>query len=68
MNWRLVANPLKHGMMTIGPNKGTAGIAIGGGEMGAMAMDGINKPFSVAIMAVLSFVALAAGLALAFAG
>jgi Domain of unknown function (DUF4396) len=78
MNWWLVANHLKHGMMTVRPKKETAGMAMamgagemvmGGGEMGGMAMDGANKPSpSVPTMTVLSFVALAAGLALAFAG
>jgi DNA-binding LytR/AlgR family response regulator len=44
---------------------GDAGMA--GMAMGGMAMDGKPSP-SVATMTVLSFVALAAGLALAFAG
>lgn len=76
MNWWLVANHLKHGMMTVRPKKemaGTAmamgggGMAMEGGEMGGMAMPAANKPSpSVPIMTALSFVALAAGLALAF--
>jgi hypothetical protein len=79
MNWRLVANHLKHGMMTVRPRMemaGTAmpmgggdGMAMGGGEMAGMAMGEADKPSpSVPIMTVLSFVALAAGLALAFMG
>lgn len=79
MNWWLVAYHLKHGMMTIRPKKEVAGTAMsmggdGGMAMGAhggmagMAMQGALKPWpSVATMTVLSFVALAAGLALAFA-
>jgi hypothetical protein len=76
MNWWLVANHLKHGMMTIRPKKEMAGMAVsmggrgmamGSGEMGGMAMPAANKPSpSVPIMTALSFVALAAGLALAF--
>jgi hypothetical protein len=79
MNWWLVANHLKHGMMTVRPKKETAGMAmpmggddamgIGGGEMAGMAMERAQNPSpSVPIMTVLSFVALAAGLALAFMG
>jgi Domain of unknown function (DUF4396) len=79
MNWWLVANHLKHGMMTVRPKKdadGTAmpmgsdgGMAMAGGGMAGMAMDGAQKsPPSVPTMSVLSFIALAAGLALAFAG
>jgi hypothetical protein len=78
MNWLLVANHLKHGMMTIRPKKEMAGMAMamgsgeiakGGGEMAGMAMGGADKPSpSVATMSVLSFIALAAGLALAFVG
>jgi Domain of unknown function (DUF4396) len=44
-------------------------MAMGGGEMAEMAMEAADKPSpSVPIMTVLSFVALAAGLALAFMG
>jgi hypothetical protein len=81
MNWWLVANHLKHGMMTVRPKKemavmamstsdGGMAMSIGsGGEMSGMAMDGANKPSpSVPTMTVLSFVALAAGLGLAFTG
>jgi hypothetical protein len=77
MNWWLVANHLKHGMMTVRPKKdadGTAmsmgsdgGMAMAGGGMAGMAMDGAQKPSPpVPTMSVLSFIALAAGLALAF--
>ncbi len=75
MNWWLVANHLKHGM-TIRPKKearmamamGSDEMAKGGGEMAGMAMPEAGKPSpSIPIMTVLSFVALAAGLALAFA-
>ena len=46
---------------------GTAMSMGSGGEMGGAAMDGANKPPpSVPTMTVLSFVALAAGLGLAF--
>jgi Domain of unknown function (DUF4396) len=79
MNWWLVANHLKHGMMTVRPKKDTAGMAMsmgggggmamGSGGMAGMSMEGAQKPSpSVATMTVLSFIALAAGLALAFAG
>jgi hypothetical protein len=77
MNWWLVANHLKHGMMTVRPKKaaqmampmGGDQMALGGGKMAGMTMEGAEKPSpSVPIMTVLSFVALAAGLALAFMG
>jgi hypothetical protein len=75
MNWWLVANHLKHGMMTVRskketdggamPMSGEGGMAMGGAEM---VMPGADKPSpSVATLTVLSFVALAAGLALAVA-
>jgi hypothetical protein len=76
MNWWLVANHLKHGMMTVRPKKeariamamGDDERAKGGGEMGGMAMDVQQEPSPpVPTMTILSFVALAAGLALAFA-
>jgi hypothetical protein len=76
MNWWLVANHLKHGMMTVRPKKearmamvmgGEGGMAMEGGGMAGMAMAEADKPSpSIPIMSVLSFVALAAGLALAF--
>lgn len=73
MNWWLVANHLKHGMMTVRPQKEMARMATpmgeGGGAMAGMAMGEAGKPSpSVATMTVLSFAALAAGLALAFLG
>jgi hypothetical protein len=78
MNWWLVANDLKHGMMTIRPQG--AGVAadalapIGGAAMkgmthadGQMAMGPGQSPSPpIGVMVLLSFVALAAGLALAF--
>jgi hypothetical protein len=75
MNWWLVANHLKHGMMTVRPKMEVAGMAIsmGGergtamGERGGM-MHGAHRPSpSISTMTALSFVVLAAGLALAFA-
>ena len=78
MNWWLVANHLKHGMMTVRPKEaagmatpmgGDGGAATGGsGGMAGMAMDKADgRSPSVATMTVLSFVALAGGAALAFA-
>jgi hypothetical protein len=78
MNWWLVANHLKHGMMTVRPKEAggmampmgsDGGAAAGGyGGMGGMTMDKADKPSpSVATMTVLSFVGLAGGAALAFA-
>ena len=79
MNWWLVANHLKHGMMTVRPATAAAGMP----EHGAMAMSGMApagpamshmamsmgadhppRP-PLAVMALLSFVALAAGFAIA---
>ena len=79
MNWWLVANHLKHGMMTVRPATAAAGMP----EHGAMAMSGMApagpamsqmamsmgashppRP-PIAVMALLSFVALAAGWAIA---
>jgi Domain of unknown function (DUF4396) len=78
MNWWLVANHLKHGMMTVRPKKEVrmampmgdgGGNAMGGGAMAGMAMGEGAKPSpSVPTMTVLSFAALGAGLALAFLG
>ena len=73
MNWWLVANHLKHGMMTVRP-KGMAGRTMfmdgdGAKAMGGMAMPAAKKASpSVPTMTALSFVALAAGLALVFVG
>jgi hypothetical protein len=74
MNWWLVAHHLKHGMMTVRP-MGTA-VAAGhahhaGMDMTpqaapAMRMDGGEKPWPpVPVMALLSFLALAAGIVIA---
>ena len=54
MNWWLVANHLKHGMMTVRSKKETAGaamsmrggMAMGGGEMSDMAMPGGGQTFA----------------------
>lgn len=64
MNWWLVSNHLKHGMMTVRPkSEGTTQEQKGGA-------DGMNmkKPssFEIAKMALLSFAILAVGIALAF--
>ena len=75
MNWWLVANHLKHGMMTVRP----AGAAVGAHEHGAhagtdrapdaapsMSMDRRAAPRPpLPVMALLSFLALAAGVAIA---
>jgi hypothetical protein len=80
MNRWLVANHLKHGMMTVRPKKESAGMAMSMGDnsgtaiggrarMEGMAIHGVYGPWpSVSTMTVLSFLALAAGLVLAFAG
>ncbi|PWT88822.1 MAG: hypothetical protein C5B56_08125 [Proteobacteria bacterium] len=67
MNWWLVANHLKHGMMTVRP-KGAMAMAhdhhamAAGGE--AMVMDGTSQVWPpLPVMAVVSFIALAAGVA-----
>jgi Domain of unknown function (DUF4396) len=73
MNWWLVAHHLKHGMMTVRP--AGAGTAMHGGAMGemgsathgasAMALRSSTTPRpSVPVMALLSFLALAAGVAI----
>jgi hypothetical protein len=75
MNWWLVANHLKHGMMTVRPASAGAhdhaamsGMAHEGSPMPPMSMSmheaQAPRP-SIAVMTVLSFVALAAGFALA---
>jgi hypothetical protein len=75
MNWWLVANHLKHGMMTVRPasagahdHAATSGMAHEGSPMPPMSMSmheaQAPRP-SIAVMTVLSFVALAAGFALA---
>ena len=82
MNWWLVANHLKHGMMTVrrpgdveahivydsgAPNHGTMGgsAAMGGHDGGAMGHGGGAPSPSIAIMTLVSFGVLAAGMALA---
>ncbi|HEX9523238.1 MAG TPA: DUF4396 domain-containing protein [Reyranella sp.] len=80
MNWWLVANHLKHGMMTVRPatagadapehaaEAGMSGMAPAGPPMSHMSMSmeashALRPP--IAVMALLSFLALAAGLAIA---
>ena len=75
MNWWLVANHLKHGMMTIRPAD-TAAKEIGGNAMPGMEMPGANPEMSmgagrptrppVPVMALFSFLALIAGVATSF--
>jgi hypothetical protein len=77
MNWWLVANHLKHGMMTVRPTTAGAGeasmsgMAAAGPSMSHMSMPmetghALRPPIAVmAVMALLSFLALAAGLAIA---
>jgi hypothetical protein len=74
MNWWLVANHLKHGMMTVRPKAAAAGDAHaghpGGGGAAAPAMDMSRRPAPgppVPVMGALSFAALAAGLAIGLA-
>jgi hypothetical protein len=82
MNWWLVANHLKHGMMTVRPGIGRAGMErmtddmtggmaneMAGMAHGASAMSmGAGRPTRppVPVMTLVSFVVLAAGLAVAF--
>jgi hypothetical protein len=78
MNWWLVANHLKHGMMTVRPatagapghaaEAGMSGMAPAGPAMSHMSMPmegGHTLRPPIAVMALLSFLALAAGLAIA---
>jgi hypothetical protein len=73
MNWWLVANHLKHGMMTVRPATAAAGAHVEHAAMSGMApaeapmsmeMGHAPRP-PVAVMALLSFLALAAGVAIA---
>jgi len=78
MNWWLVANHLKHGMMTVRPATAAPVAYDHGAEakaadtpveaaMGEMSMDESRSPRpSISIMTLLSFVVLAAGLAIPF--
>src|SRR5262249_58872766 len=80
INWWLVANHLKHGMMTVRPASADAGAhdrAVQAGMSGmshpgpdmphmSMSMDAGKSPWPpVPVMALLSFLALAAGVAIA---
>ena len=75
MNWWLVANHLKHGMMTVRPAGAAAGAHDHDAQAGMdvaphailMSMDGGGAPWPpVLMMALLSFLALAAGVAIGF--
>ena len=73
MNWWLVANHLKHGMMTIRPVSAVAGahdahLGIGGAATAkpAMSRNDVSPRPPVPVMTLLSFLALAAGIAIAF--
>jgi len=76
MNWWLVASHLKHGMMTVRPANAVSGesahighaVAIGSSDAAPqMSMDTPGTPWpSVRVMALLSFVALAAGVTIGF--
>jgi hypothetical protein len=75
MNWWLVANHLKHGMMTVRPattaagareHAAMSGMAHAAPAMSHMSMESGHAPWPpVAVMALLSFLALAAGWAIA---
>jgi hypothetical protein len=77
MNWWLVAYHLKHGMMTVRPAGAAAGAHAGmdaAGHAGmdaaahaSMSMGGGDPPWPpIPVMTLLSFLALAAGVAIAF--
>ena len=69
MNWWLVAHHLKHGMMTVRPAGATAGAHAGmeAEPHAAMSMGSGEAPWPpIPVMTVLSFLALAAGVAIAF--
>jgi hypothetical protein len=80
MNWWLVANHLKHGMMTVRSATAAAGVPEHAAEAAMSGMAPAGPPMShmsmameaghalrppIAVMALLSFLALAAGLAIA---
>ena len=67
MNWWLVAYHLKHGMMTVRPAAAAAHGAHGDHTAPAMVMGSGATPWPpVPVMTLLSFLALAAGVAIAF--
>ncbi len=66
MNWWLVTNHLKHGMMTIRPAPAGAAEAARRGGMGTPTARRTAPRPPVAVMGLLSFVALAAGVVIAF--
>jgi hypothetical protein len=67
MNWWLVSNHLKHGMMTVRPAAETAAAPMAGMDMGGghSAEPRRTEP-SIAVMAAVSLLVLAAGLAVAW--
>jgi hypothetical protein len=76
MNWWLVANHLKHGMMTVRPVSAVGGVPAHGAHSGMGGAPNGELPMSITeseaprppvpVMAVLSFLALAAGVMIAF--
>jgi len=70
MNWWLVAYHLKHGMMTVRPAAagahGAHGVRAGMDAAPTMIMGGKAPWPPVPVMTLLSFLALAAGVAIAF--
>jgi hypothetical protein len=77
MNWWLVAHHLKHGMMTVRPAAAAAGAhagmdaaehaAMDAAARASMSMGSGEPPWpSIPVMTLLSFLALAAGVAIAF--
>jgi hypothetical protein len=67
MNWWLVANHLKHGMMTVRPASADAHAGMSAMSEMSMSMDAGKAPWPpVPVMAVLSFLALAVGVAITF--
>jgi len=69
MNWWLVAHHLKHGMMTVRPAVAHTGAHAGmdAAPHAAMSMGSGEPPWpSIPVMTLLSFLALAAGVVIAF--
>jgi hypothetical protein len=69
MNWWLVAHHLKHGMMTVRPAAAHTGAHAGmdAAPHASMSMGSGDPPWpSIPVMTLLSFLALAAGVAIAF--
>jgi hypothetical protein len=67
MNWWLVAHHLKHGMMTVRPATAGAHDAHAGMDAAPTMTMGDKAPWPpIPVMTLLSFLALAAGVAIAF--